>query len=55
MKTKIGSCGAPVILAIQEAEFRRIEARSQPGEIVRETLSQKKTITKKGLVKWLKV
>jgi hypothetical protein len=31
----------PVILATQEAEIRRIEVRSQPGEIVRETLSQK--------------
>jgi hypothetical protein len=32
----------PVILAIQEAETRRIMARSQPGKIVLETLSQKK-------------
>jgi hypothetical protein len=31
----------PVILAIQEAEIRRIEIQSQPGQIVRETLSQK--------------
>jgi hypothetical protein len=29
----------PVILATQEAESRRIEVRSQPGEIVWETLS----------------
>jgi hypothetical protein len=32
----------PVILAIQEAEIRRIIVRSQPGQIVCETLSQKK-------------
>jgi hypothetical protein len=31
----------PVILATQEAEIRRIAVRSQPGQIVRETLSQK--------------
>jgi hypothetical protein len=31
----------PVILATQEAEIRRIEVRSQPKQIVRETLSQK--------------
>jgi hypothetical protein len=29
----------PVILAIQEAEIRRIGVRSQPGEIVHMTLS----------------
>jgi hypothetical protein len=39
----------PVILATQEAEIRRIEVQSQPGQIIRETLS-KKPITKKGLV-----
>jgi hypothetical protein len=38
----------PVILAIQEAEIRRIEVQSQPGQIVLETLSRKKPITKKG-------
>jgi hypothetical protein len=40
----------PVILATQETEIRRITVRSQPGQIVYETLSQKKkkTITKKG-------
>jgi hypothetical protein len=32
----------PVILATQEAEIRRIEVRSQPGQIVHETLSRKK-------------
>jgi hypothetical protein len=31
----------PVILAIQEAEIRRIEFQSHPGQIVCETLSQK--------------
>jgi hypothetical protein len=31
----------PVILATQEAEIRRIAARSQPGQIVCETLSQR--------------
>jgi hypothetical protein len=31
----------PVILATQEAEIRRIEVQSQPGQIVCETLSQK--------------
>jgi hypothetical protein len=29
----------PVILATQEAEIRRIVVQSQPGQIVRETLS----------------
>jgi hypothetical protein len=36
------------ILAIQEAEIRRILVQSQPREIVHETLSQK-THHKKGL------
>jgi hypothetical protein len=45
----------PVILATQEAEIRRIAVQSQPRQIVRETLSQKKTHHKKGLVEWLKV
>jgi hypothetical protein len=53
----------PVILAIQEAEIRKITVRSQPWQIVQETLSQKKkkkkkTFTKQGLVAqgwWLKV
>jgi hypothetical protein len=31
----------PILLAIQEAEIRRITVRSQPGQIVPETLSQK--------------
>jgi hypothetical protein len=44
-----------VILATQEAEIRRIGVQSQPGQIVCETLSQKKkSLHKKGLVEWLK-
>jgi hypothetical protein len=31
----------PIILAIHEAEIRRIQVQSQPGQIVHETLSQK--------------
>jgi hypothetical protein len=31
----------PIISAIQEAEIRRTVVRSQPGQIVQETLSQK--------------
>jgi hypothetical protein len=31
----------PVILAIQEAEIRKITIRSQPGQKVHKTLSQK--------------
>jgi hypothetical protein len=38
----------PVILAAQEAEIKRITVQSQPSQIVHETLSQKKSITKKG-------
>jgi hypothetical protein len=44
----------PVILAIQEAEIRRVTVGSQPGQIVYEMLSKKKN-HKKGLVEWLKV
>jgi hypothetical protein len=36
----------PVILATQEAEIRRIAVRSQPRQIVLETLSGKITNTK---------
>jgi hypothetical protein len=32
----------PVTVAIQEPEIRRIMVQSQPGQIVPETLSQKK-------------
>jgi hypothetical protein len=38
-----------VTLVTQEAEIRRIPVRSQPGQIVHETLSQK-TLHQKGLV-----
>jgi hypothetical protein len=38
----------PLNLATQEAEIRRIVIWSQTGQIVHETLSQKKTITKEG-------
>jgi hypothetical protein len=38
----------PIILATQEAEFRRIMVQSQPRQIVYKTLSQK-TLYKKGL------
>jgi hypothetical protein len=43
-----------IILATQDAEIRRIVVRSQPGQILCETLSGK-TYHKKGLVEWLKV
>jgi hypothetical protein len=42
-------------LSYSEGRDQRIVARSQPRSIVQETLSQKKTFTKKGLVEWLKV
>jgi hypothetical protein len=45
----------PIVLPTQEAEIRRITVQSQPRQIVCETLFGKKPITKKGLVKWLKV
>jgi hypothetical protein len=45
----------PVILAIQEAEIRRIIFQSQPQQIIHEPLSQKKIIIKIGMVEWLKV
>jgi hypothetical protein len=38
----------PLILAIQEAAIRKITVQSQPWQVVGETLSQKKPITKKG-------
>jgi hypothetical protein len=37
----------PIILTTQ-AEIRRIEVQSQLGQIVHETLTRKKPITKKG-------
>jgi hypothetical protein len=42
----------PVILATQEAETRRIEVRSQPGQIVPRDPISKKPITKIGPPKW---
>jgi hypothetical protein len=44
----------PVILATQEAEIRRITVQSQPGQIVRNTLSRKYP-AQNGLAKGLKV
>jgi hypothetical protein len=44
----------PVILATQEAKIRRITVGSQPRKIVGETLSQKSSQHKKGLVERLK-
>jgi hypothetical protein len=44
----------PIIPATQEAEIRRIEVQSQPGQIVHETLSRK-YLTQKGLVVWFKL
>jgi hypothetical protein len=46
---------APVILAAQEAEIRRITVHGQPGKIVLKMQTQKKPFTKIGLVEWLKV
>jgi hypothetical protein len=37
-----------VILATQEAEIRRLMVQSQPGQIVHNTLFQKKKSQKKG-------
>jgi hypothetical protein len=45
----------PIILATQEAEIRRITFRSQPGQIVCETLFRKTLSQRIGLVEWLKV
>jgi hypothetical protein len=45
----------PVILATQEAEIKRIEVRSQPGQNSWQDPFLKKTYHKKGLVEWLKV
>jgi hypothetical protein len=44
----------PIILATQEAKVRKIAVQSQPGQIVRETLSLKNP-PQKGLVEWPKV
>jgi hypothetical protein len=45
----------PVILATLEAEIRRMLVRSQPWQVVFETLSQKKHFTEIRLVQWLKM
>jgi hypothetical protein len=45
----------PIILATQEADIRRIEVLTQPGQIVHKSYLEKKTHSKKGLVEWLKV
>jgi hypothetical protein len=42
------------MLATQEAEIKKITVRSQPGQIVHETLFQK-TQHKKGMVEWFKM
>jgi hypothetical protein len=55
-KQKLAGCWwlLPVILATQEAKIRRIVVRSQPQQIVFETLPGKKNLHKKGLVERLK-
>jgi hypothetical protein len=48
-EARAGSWGLPpIILATQEAEINKIAVQSQPGQIVLETLSRKKSFTKKG-------
>jgi hypothetical protein len=37
-----------VILATQDAEIKRIEVRSQPGQIIHETLSRKNPSQKRA-------
>jgi hypothetical protein len=44
----------PVVLAMQEAEIRRIMVRSQPQANSSQDPILKKPFTKKGLEKWLK-
>jgi hypothetical protein len=44
----------PAILATQEAEIRRIAVLSQPLANSSEDPISKKSITKKGLLEWLK-
>jgi hypothetical protein len=45
----------PVILAIQEAEIKRIEVQRQPQANSSERPYLEKTLHTKGLVVWLKV
>jgi hypothetical protein len=49
--TEIARCRwqTPVVKATWEAEIRRIIVQSHPGQIVCETLSQKKTHHRKGV------
>jgi hypothetical protein len=44
----VGTSGSHLILGTQEAEIRSIVIQSQPQQIIQETLSQIKTITKKA-------
>jgi hypothetical protein len=37
----------PIVISTQEAEVRSIKVRNQPGQIVGETLSPKKTLHQK--------
>jgi hypothetical protein len=39
---------APVVLVTQEAEIRRISVEDSPGQIVRETISQKNPSQKRA-------
>jgi hypothetical protein len=43
------------ILATQEAAIRRIMVQNHPEQTICKTQSQKKPITERGLVEWLKV
>jgi hypothetical protein len=47
-KYKIKISWAPVTLATQKAEIRRITVQGQPGQMVCETLSGKNPSQKKG-------
>jgi hypothetical protein len=48
-------CLTPVILAIQEAEIRRLGVRSQPRQVAHKRLILKNPNTKTGLAEWLEV
>jgi hypothetical protein len=45
----------PGILATQKSEIRKVVFLSQLGQIVHETLSEKNSSQKNGLVEWLRV
>jgi hypothetical protein len=51
LKRKKGASGSQ---ATQETEIRRIKVRSQPGQIIHETILQQNS-SQKLLVEWLKV